>query len=189
MNRLTRFFIPTLVVMSLLVGCGQSDSGPSITTDEVLVETSNMDVHFSRGKPFSQTYMIFGGGENKHGDAFSKVTLSGLDIDTARSIHSRYPDFHLCKSPGAPLAQRAVRELDIVPADSRVTKVLRKTLAEHQASLGESDKRVCVGLKGEVLKLTSVIVREANEDITDRLPPQVRHEYFLVKSAEITDFQ
>lgn len=188
-SKLMRRLIPIVVVWSLLVSCSQSGSSPSITTDEVIVKTANMDVHFSRGKSFAQTYMIFGGSETNQRDVICNVTLSGLDINTARYIYARYPDFHLCKSPGAPLAQRAIRRLDIVPADSKVVKILRKTLAGHKKSLQPDGTRVCVRLEGEVLKLTSAIVRDANQDITNELPPEMHHEYFLVQSAENIDSQ
>lgn len=120
-------------------------------------------------------------------DAFSSISLAELPIRAARSIYASYPDFHLCKSPGAPLAQSSVVDLDIVPAGSGVLKKLRKVLAQHKASIHQGGDRVCVKLEGEVLKLTSAIVREMNENIIDRLPPQVHHEYFFVESAELID--
>ena len=115
----TKCVILILAFMFLLVNCG-GESGPTVTDNEVIVKTGSLDVHFSRVKPFAQTYLIFGGMELKQSDAITKVSLSGLEIATARFIYSRYPDFHACKSPGAPLAQKALRQLDIVPADSRV---------------------------------------------------------------------
>ncbi|MBW1744521.1 MAG: hypothetical protein JRJ47_14000, partial [Deltaproteobacteria bacterium] len=167
MIKLTKRFIPVLGIIFLLVNCGES--GPTITDNEVIVKTGSMDVHFSRVKPFAETYLIFGGAEMKQRDAITKVSLSGLEINTARFIHSRYPDFYACKSPGASLAQKALRQLDIVPADSKVMEDLRKTLADHQASLQQSGKRVCVRLEGEVLKLSSAIIRENNQDVTNEL--------------------
>jgi len=125
----------------------------------------------------------------KQSDAVAKISLSGLELNTARFIHSRYPDFYACKSPGAPLAQKALRQIDIVPADSKVLEALRKTLAEHQASTQKSGKRTCVRLEGEVLKLESAIVRQNNQDVTNKLPPQMHHEYYFVKSAEMVDAQ
>jgi hypothetical protein len=187
MNKLVKFLIPTIALTCLLLSCSQS--GPSLTADEVIVKTDKLDVHFSRGRPFAKTYVIFGGTLMNQSSAISKATLSGLDIYTAASIHSRYPDFHRCKSPGAPLAQREICDLDIVPANSKVMKNLKKTLAMHRKSLQQDHKHVCVRLKGEVLTLRSAIVRQLNEDITDQLPPQVHHEYLLVESAQIIDFQ
>jgi hypothetical protein len=188
MMKQTKCLILILAVVFLFVNCG-GESGPTVTDNEVIVETGTLDVHFSRVKPFAQTYLIFGGIEMKQSDAFTKVSLSGLEVDIARSIHARYPDFHLCKSPGASLAQKALRQLDIVPADSEVMEVLRKTLADHQTSIGEGGKRTCVRLGGEVLKLDSAIVRQNSQDITNELPPQMHHEYYFVKSAEMVDAQ
>jgi len=187
MMKLIKCLIPVLAIVLLLVNCGES--GPTITDNEVIVKTGSMDIHFSRGTLFAQTYLIFGGIEMKQSDAFAKISLSGLELDTARFIYSRYPDFFSCKSPGAPLAQKAIRQIDIVPADSKVMDDLRKTLADHEASLQQSGKRVCVRLGGEVLKLESAVIRENNQDVTNELPPQMHHEYYFVKSAEMIDAQ
>lgn len=187
MNRLTKLVLPIFVIMSLLVNC--SKSGPTTTADEVIVKTDKIDIHFSRGDSFKNAYIIFGGTEMTQRGAFCKIALSGLDIYTARGIYSKYPDFHLCKSPGAPLAQQAVRDFEIVPANAKVLKNLRKTLAKHRASLHEDGERVCVKLQGESLTLTAAIVREMNRDIINELPPQVHRKYFFVESAELIDAQ
>lgn len=187
MMKFIKSFVPILAVVFLFMNCGES--GPTITDNEVIVETGTLDVHFSRVRPFAETYLIFGGAEMKQSDAITKISLFGLEINTAKFIHSRYPDFYACKSPGASLAQKALRQLDIVPADSKVLEDLRKTLADYQASINQSGKRVCVRLGGDVLKLESAIVRQDSQDITNELPPQMRHEYYLVKSAEMVDAQ
>jgi len=187
MMKLIKRLVPILAIIFLLVNCGES--GPTITDNEVIVKTGSMDVHFSRGTLFAQTYLIFGGIEMKQSDAIAKISLSGLELNTARFIHSRYPDFNSCKSPGAPLAQKAIRQVAIVPADSEVMDNLRKTLADHQASLHPSGKRVCVRLVGEVLKLESAIIRANNQDVTNELPLQMLHEYYFVKSVEMIDAQ
>ena len=146
-----------------------------------------MDVHFERLKSFMNTYIVFGGMELNHRDAISEISISGLPTNNARSIYAMYPDFHLCKSAGAPLAQEAIRELDIIPVNAKVLKKLKKVLDEHKKGLKQANGRVCVKLEGEIIKLTSAKVRKANEDITDQLPPQVKHNYYLVESAEIID--
>jgi hypothetical protein len=185
MRKFLRFVIPVLLWVIFFIQCGQS--GPTKTDDEVIVKTAKMDVHFARQRAFENTYIIFGGLELTHSDAFSRISLSGLPIRAARSIYASYPDFHLCKSPGAPLAQSAVVDLDIVPASSKVLRQLKKTLAQHNASIHQGGDRVCVKLEGEMLKLTSVIVREMDENIIDQMPPQVHHDYFFVESAELID--
>jgi hypothetical protein len=160
-----------------------------VTDEEIIVAAGQLDVRFTRLSPFEGTYMLFGGAENNHGNAFTKITLFGLEQSKAKYIHARFPDFHKCKSPGAPLAQKETRDLDIVPADSKALKNLKKSLSAFNKSLNDGGKRVCVHLKGEVLKLKSVVVREVNQDITNELPPSVHKEYFFVESAELIGFQ
>jgi hypothetical protein len=167
------------------VNCGES--GTAVTDNEVIVKTGSLDVHFVRVKPFSQTFLIFGGTEMKQSDAITKVSLFGLEMDTARFIHSRYPDFRACKSPGASLAQKALHQLDIVPADSTVLAALRKTIADYQAGIQQGGNNTCVRLEGEVLKLGSAIVRKNGQDITNELPRQMHHDYYFVKSTEMVD--
>jgi hypothetical protein len=185
MMKLSKCLILILAIVFVLVNCGKP--GPTVTDNEVIVETGGMDVHFSRVKPFAQTYLIFGGIEMKQSGAFAKVSLSGLEMDTARFIHSRYPDFHTCKSPGASLAQKALRQIDIVPADEEVLEALRKVLADHQTSIQGGGNRTCVRLEGEILKLASAVIRQNKQDITNELPPQMHHDYYFVKSAAMLD--
>jgi hypothetical protein len=189
MIHISKGFLILIALLSplLLVNCGQS--GASITDDEVVVNAGQLDVHFSRVKPFSATYVLFGGAENNHGNAFTKITLFGLEQNKAKYIHSRFPDFYKCKSPGAPLAQKETCQLDIVPADSKVLKNLKRSLSEFNKNIGNDGDRVCVRLQGEILKLTSAVVRELNQDITKELPPAIHKEYFFVQSAELMNFQ
>lgn len=168
-------------------GCG--DSGPIITDDQVIVQTDKLDVTFSKVRSFSGSYMVFGGTALNQSAAFFNVSLAGLDVNTARSIYARYPDFDRCKSPGAPIAQQSISQLDIVPASNSITKTLKRALSQHRKSTEDVNENVCVTLVGRVLKLQSAFVREINEDITAQLPAQVHHDYFLVESAEIFTFQ
>jgi hypothetical protein len=178
-----RLLILAVALVSLLLGCSTSDS--TVTPDEVIVKTGQMDVYFKRGSSFEGTYMVFGGGEMNHPNAYAKIIVCGLDIRIARNIAASYPDFYMCKSAGAPMAQRSTQDFEIVPANSKVHKKLKKTLALHKKNINEGGDQVCVRLEGEVLRLKSVIVRELNQDITHELPPQVHRDYYYVTSAEI----
>ena len=180
-------FLAVLIFPPLLVNCSQS--APSLTDEEVVVKAGQLDVHFSRVKPFAATYMLFGGAENNHGNAFTQITLFGLEQNKAKYIHSRFPDFYKCKSAGAPMAQKETCQLDIVAADSKVLKNLKKSLSEFNKNVGNDGDRVCVRLKGEILRLTSAVVREMDQDITNELPPAIHKDYFFVQSAELTGFQ
>ncbi|MDH3956727.1 MAG: hypothetical protein OET81_08555, partial [Desulfobacteraceae bacterium] len=56
-------------------------------------------------------------------------------------------------------------------------------------STGKGIDRVAVYLEGVKLEMTAAIVREADEDMLDRLPQQSRSNYFLVEYAEMVDAQ
>jgi hypothetical protein len=184
-----RLYLISGIVLSWLLatGCGRSE--PTISGDEVVVQTDKLDVHFARLKPFSGSYLIFGGANLSPSMAFFDIALGGLDIGTARSIHTRYPDFDRCSSPGAPIAQKALSQLDIVSRNAVIAGTLKKALALHKKTTHTVDDNVCVQLSGHVLQLRSVIVRESGEEIVDKLPSQARHDYFLVENAELSTFR
>ena len=128
-----KIIIYFLLVVFLISGCSQSSqSGQSISDEEVIVSTKKMDVHFERVGDFSDTYMVFGGGDFSQTDIINKISISGIAMDKAISIYERYPDFHECKSPGAALAQNALLDLHIIPVDSEVLNILKNVISQHE---------------------------------------------------------
>jgi hypothetical protein len=187
MSNHRQLFILLVTALALLVGCsGQSDV--TMTDRGVLVATDKLDVELTRVGSFAGTYVLFGGNVMNQGDSFSKIYLAGLDANTARSIHAYYPDFRECKSPGARMAQQEIRDFHIVPIDSKTMRELKKSLALSEKNLGKDAALVCVELEGKILSLESIVVRELEQDITNTLPAQMFHEYHLVESAKVTDF-
>jgi len=90
-----KIIIYFLLVGFLISGCSQSSqSSQSLSDEEVIVSTKNNDVHFERVGDFSDTYMVFGGGDFSQTDLISKISISGIPMDKAISIYKRYPDFH-----------------------------------------------------------------------------------------------
>lgn len=167
-------------------GCGRTGHAVSSSDTEAVVKTADLEVRFRRTEPWSETYMIFGGTAIDQKNAVNNVTLVGLDLDDARRIHSRYPDFHRCSSPGARSAQSLTVQLNLVPSDSVVLDELRAALSDHEASLQSGGDRVCVRVEGAVLELESVRLREDGTDITSQTPFK-RFDYFLVTFAERVD--
>ena len=163
-----------------------SPKGPDLTigADEVLLATGDLDVRFTKGKSFEGTYMVFGGGNLDHRNALANVSLAGLSVRHAKTIHRQYPDFHRCASPGASLAKDKVVSLDIVPADGETLGLLRSTLEDFDDSIQSGGDRVCVELHGTRLKLASVEVREVGEDVTDTVQMT---KFYLVDSVSRVD--
>jgi hypothetical protein len=179
--------ILALAWVAVLAGC--SGPAPEVTETEVVLQAGQLDVRFVRGQHFAQTYMLFGGGATSHANAISKVTLFGLPDYAARHIHSQYPDFHKCKSRGAPMAQNQTLQIDVVAANSKIEKRLKKALAMHDKGVSKDGDRVCVRIEGEMLTLRSVVFAELDKDITHELASTGPREYFFVTSATIGNFQ
>jgi hypothetical protein len=171
--------------VSTLLG-GPSDPDVTISENEVQLATLHLDARFSQKRPLNGTYMLFGGGQLDHPDAVSSISLAGLHADDVRRIAARYPDFYMCKSPGASLAKKAVVDLDLIPADGRTQKALWATLDRFNENIQSGGDRVCVSIRGQELDLESVEIREAKEPITEHYR---NNNFFLVTSASMVDCQ
>jgi len=184
-----RILVCTLVFATLtpLVGCGGSK--PEVNGAEVVVHAGQLDARFVRGDSFKGTYMLFGGGVISHPNAISRVTLAGLPDYAARYIYEQYSDFHMCKSPGAPMAQNETRQIDVVAANPKVEKLLKRALKMHDKGIRESGERVCVTIEGEMLTLQSVVIPEVNEDVTAEFTRFGTGQYYFVTAATIGNFQ
>ena len=187
----TKFGIYFLPIVLLIAGCSQfglsAGDETAVGVEEVVVSRKGLDYHFRRAGDFSDTYMVFGGGDLTRAGTVNEIWIGGIDLDKARAIHEKYPDFHRCKSPGAALAQNALLDLDIIPADSKVLESLKDAVSQHERNFANDGDRIFVKLSGEVLKLTRAVIREVDGDVTDQLPSQMRHDYYLVDSAEIIE--
>jgi hypothetical protein len=177
-----------LVLLAIVVVAGlgirqlMKPSAPDLTIrgDEVTLATGDLDVRFSKGKSFEDTFMVFGGGHLEHRNAIANVSLAGLSVSHAKRIQRQYPDFHRCASPGAALAKDRVVDLDMVPADAETLSQLVSTLEEFDDSINNDGDRVCVHLRGAHMKLTSAEIREVGENVTDTFQMT---DFYLVDSA------
>jgi hypothetical protein len=157
--------------------------------NELYVEAGELDAYFELLEPFSETYMLFGATRATHKEEFNEFSLHAISMADLRPIYREHPDFYMCKSPGAPRAQKAVQSMNIIAADSSVLEALNEAVSESNNSTGKGIDRVAVYLEGVKLELTAAIVRKADEDILDRLPQPSRSNYFLVEYAEKVDAQ
>ncbi len=153
----------------------------SMDDDGLTVDVGDYEARFSVSRDFQGSYMLFGGGYFEDEGVINPIVLSGLGIVDAKLIYSKYPDFHLCASPGAALAQPKVKHLNLIPADGPVLDELKATLEVYEDNLGRDGDRVCVSLMGKTLRMRSAIVHENNRDIKDQLPSQT---YYWIHSSE-----
>jgi hypothetical protein len=157
--------------------------------NELYVEAGDLDLYFELLEEFSETYMLFGATRTTFKEAYNEFWLAAGSMTDLRPIYQQHPDFYMCKSPGAPRAQKAVKTMKIITADSSVLEALNEAVSEFNNNRGKGIDRVTVYLEGVRLEMTAVIAREADEDMLDRLPQQQRSDYFLVEYAEIVDAQ
>jgi len=168
-----------------------SPSGPSVKVaeDGIIRDTGQLEAHFQRRGALSGAYMIFGGNiDRKLPNSFSDITLAALSIDDASNIHSRYPDFHKCKSAGASMAQQMTRTLSLVTGSDKAFDALEDSLELHSERLQGSGDRTCVALEGNDISLSSVTLKETGSDISADVVPTFRNtRFFLVEDAQLVD--
>jgi len=157
--------------------------------NELYVEAADVDAYFELHEEFSETYMLWIAKRETHETAFNEFFLDGISMADLRPVYRAYPDFYMCKSPGAPRAQKAMQPMNIIAADSSVLEALNEAVSEFNNSRGKGIDRVTVYLEGVKLEMTAAIARKAGQDILNRLPQQQRSDYFLVEYAEIVDAQ
>ena len=157
--------------------------GPTVTAidDQVVINAGDLAGYLQPQGKYSGTVMLFGGDYIPHRNAISPVFLAGLGIEHARSLYARYPDFYRCNSPGAAMAKPLVTDINMIPATSEPLRTVATAVEDFHDNLRSGGDRVCVNLRGHIMALVSVKIREHGIDITDKFPAK---RYHFVTDAE-----
>jgi hypothetical protein len=173
------------------VGVGALDPrgvGTRVEGRDVVSEAGQLEVRFSMVGSLDESYMLFGGDATQHRNSFTHAIIAGLPIREARMIASRYPDFHLCKSPGAHDAQRLTEDVSFVAADRAARGALAKAVDLFDDRLRSGGERTCIRVRGAPLVLESVRVRQNGEDITRQVArAYAKTDLALAQSVQIED--
>jgi hypothetical protein len=184
------------IVFAVLVAGGyylwthMGSGGPEVQMDggQVVLDTGELEVRFLTLGSRSESFMVFGGHNKPMKNSFSHVTLAGLPIPDAQAINSRFPDFHMCKSPGAKQAQRLTETLQLIGADSSTRSALSEAVDLHDERIRKGGERTCVSVRGRELSIASVHVKEQAMDITSDVAPKFGNmPFYLADHAEILD--
>jgi hypothetical protein len=180
-----------LVVFGIFIYLQQRDHGGSVELNagDMIKHTDDLDVRFIQQETLVDSFMIFGGHVDRRlTNSFSDYSLGALEIGEAALIRQKYPDFHLCKSPGAKLAQQKIQNLALIMETPQVAEVVEDSIALHSERLQQGGERTCLELRGHALEPAGVILRESNEDISADILPKLRNmHYYLIDGAEIRD--
>jgi hypothetical protein len=156
--------------------------------DMVVVDADQLEGRFHPGGAFSGTFMVFGGLNQRLRNSVLDVYLAGLPIEDARLIHSSYPDFHRCSSPGADSAKRRVQDLSFVARHRGVARTLSRVVDLHEERIRSGGERACVSVSGQRLSLATVKLKEPPMDITAEVAPMfAKTDVYLADDAEIED--
>ena len=160
----------------------------TVASSSVTVDAGDFVAELSVTGEYKKTYMIFGGSYFKNKNLINPIVLFGLRIADAKRIYARYPDFHLCISPGAALAKPKVVTLSLIPVDKRAFNELLDSISQHEKNFASGDGRICLSLSGKTLSPVSSEVVGKNSTDEMRVLFQIpRESYYLINSAEILD--
>jgi hypothetical protein len=178
----------TLNVIGVSVGLG--GVGTQISAQGVVREAGQLEARFRTVGALDETYMLFGGDVQRDRNSLVHVTAAGLPILVARAIAAVHPDFHRCKSPGAPQAMSQTKNLGLVAADRAALSTLADALDLFEERLASDGERTCIRVTGAPLALESVTVPEHGADITRDVAGALRQtELVLAQSVQIQDCQ
>ena len=186
---MARLFFIAAVIWALYSGWNRSCSSGSVARSagsNVVLEARGFDVHFSRIGDLSEWFMLFGG-NHRGNDSLSHVWLSGIKIGDARALYRRYPDFHMCKSPGAGKAQALTKGMHLVAADPETRRALIDAVNLFEKRLRNKGERVCVGLTGKRLSLESVRDKPDGTDITRNFRGFSRTSFYFAERVQVRD--
>jgi hypothetical protein len=187
MNQVLVFIILATAVYFLIDRIDLS-SGPRVEGREVVVETQDLEVHFTRGAALSEAYMVFGGTHAQLRNNVGDALLSTLAMRHASLIHQRYPDFHLCKSPGAAQAKRYIEAINFIGAARGARRAVREAVDVHAERIRAGGERTCISISGAALSFDSVSLKADGRDVTGEFGQALRaNPYYLAEEAELVD--
>jgi hypothetical protein len=190
MGRVMVFVLLVAAGYWLVNTLGVSGLGPRVDGRQLVIETSDLELRFSRMGDLSESFMLFGGDNDQRKNSMTHVTLSGLAMPHVRTIQQSYPDFHKCNSPGAPQAQRLTKSMSLIGADRGAQSALVDAVNLYKKRVGGGGERTCVTLTGAQLELDSVRLKHDGTDITREVRPALSHNRFYVADdVEIPDCQ
>ena len=162
--------------------------GVEVEVSQVVVRTGDFEMTFRKVGPLSGSFMVFGGNNDQHRNLATHAVVAGLPMQQARAIHSSWPDFHRCASPGAAQAKRYIEDLSLIAS----TRAARDTLVDvvdlHTERIRSGGDRTCLTVAGERLMLESVRLRQNGENLTQEVGRAFsRSHFYLAEQVEIPD--
>jgi hypothetical protein len=166
----------------------KSPLDPVIEGNQVVVESQDDEVRFSRNGAVSGSYFIVDAKSEDWTDRPVNLRLHVLDVQSAADYQRSYPDFHLYRSESVNRLSGVAMSLQLVAANRETYGVLRGLFDDHESRMSNGGERLCLNVSGEALSLASA---ESLDDHTDRTPFVARltgdDPIVFVESADVAD--
>ena len=166
--------------------------GTKVEGHRVLRSADRIEARFTKLESLEESYMLFGGDATQRPNQISHASFAGLPTYQARAIASQYPDFYMCKSPGAKPAQERTEAMSMVATNRGAVRALQQALELFDERLRAGGERTCVRVNGAALSLDSVHfdTGEQLEDVTAKFQQMASQSRFvLAESVELEDCQ
>lgn len=161
---------------------------PVIEDGQVVVESQEDQVRFTRNGPVAGSYFIVDADSEDWTNRPVNLRLHVLDVQSAIGYMRTYPDFHLYRSESVARLAGVAMSLQVVAANRETYGELRGLLSDHDSRSSEGGERLCVTLSGESLSLASAESLEDQTDHTGLISHLVGDTPILyVESADIGD--
>jgi hypothetical protein len=190
--------VRNLVTFALLAAAGYllvgrlslGSAGITLDGQQVLVETSDFEVRFTRVGHLSGSYMVFGGNNERPTNSVTHAIMATLGMHHAKFIAESYPDFHRCASPGAAQAKRLIEDMSFIGATRNAQRALAKVVDLHTKRIRSGGDRTCVSVSGAELMLDSMHLKHDGRDVTRDFAGAFKHSrFYLAEDVEIPDCQ
>jgi len=154
------FILGPLVVRYVL----KNPLGPSVDGNEVVVESREYEVHFTRGGPLSGTYLVVNAESEDWSPQPVNALLQVVPLSEAADYLRAYPEFHLYGGQSTAQVASLATPLSIVAASRPTYSALRGLVDLHESRSAGHGERLCATISGDTLQLGSVLGLDDGQD-------------------------
>lgn len=156
------FILGPLVVRYVL----KNPLDPSVDGNEVVVESQDYEVHFTRGGPLSGTYLVVRAESEDWTAKPVNALLGVVPLDEASDYLRAYPEFHLYGEQSNAQIAGLAQPLSIIAASRLTYSGVRGLVDLYESRNAGHGERLCLTVSGETLQLASV---QGLEDRADHM--------------------
>jgi hypothetical protein len=177
------FILGPLVVSYML----KNPLDPVADGNEVVVQSQDYVVHFTRAGPLSGTYLVVGADQEDWTAQPVNAILQVVPLAEATDYLRAYPEFHLYGSQAGAQVGTLARPLSIVAGSRPSYSALRGLLDLHQSRSAGHGERLCVTVSGDALTIASAEGLEDGQDHTGVLAHLGEAPIVYVEALSVAD--